>query len=162
VPASKHFDDQPDGVAGRLRIAVARIDRLLARQVLGSDLTRSQFSVLGAVVRQGQQRLADLVDREGMNPTMLSRVVGALERSGWVERLADPEDRRAVVVRATPEGTAYHQRLQRERSALLADYLRGQDDAALERIVAALPLLEELADHLQRGQVSARTDRAAG
>ena len=140
----------PAETAARLRTAVARIDRLLSRQVLGSSLTRTQFSVLGVLARTGEQRLADLLDREGLNPSMLSRVVGALERDGWVDRSPDPADRRAAVVAITPAGASLHQRLQRERSALVEDWLAGLDGAAERRLVAALPLLEGLAEELRR------------
>ena len=160
MPASKHLPSVE--LAARLRIAVGRVDRLLARQVPGADLTRSEFSILGAVVRQGEQRLGDLCDRERVNPTMLSRVVGALERGGWAERRADPADRRAVVVRPTAAGAALYHRLQRERSALIEEYLADRDDADRALIAAALPLLEELGDHLQRSQTARRAERSAG
>ena len=152
MPASKSFPLRSGDVAARLRAAVARIDRLLAREVLGGALTRTQFSVLGALARRGEQRLSDLVEREGLNPTMLSRVVGALETNGWATRSQHPDDRRAVLVAVTPAGREVYERLQRERSALIEAYLgvlSGEDSATL---VAALPLLEGLADHLVDAQ----------
>jgi DNA-binding MarR family transcriptional regulator len=136
------------GVAARLRIAVTRIDRLLAREVLGSALTRTQFSVLGALARAGELRLSDLVEREGLNPTMLSRVVGALEKNGWATRSQHPDDGRAVLVGVTPAGTELYERLQRERSALIDDYLVGLSAEQSRALLSALPLLEGLADHL--------------
>jgi DNA-binding MarR family transcriptional regulator len=150
VPASKYpAAPAPVGAAPRLRAAVARIDRLLAREVLGGALTRTQFSVLGALARQGPQRLSALADREGLNPTMLSRVVGALERSGWVERTPDPGDGRAVVAVITAAGRRRYEQLQADRSALVQEYLDGLDPADAGRLAAALPLLEGLADHLR-------------
>jgi DNA-binding MarR family transcriptional regulator len=160
VRASKYFPPpSPAGTAPRLRAAVARIDRLLAREVLGSALTRTQFSVLGALARQGQQRLSDLADREGLNPTMVSRVVAALERSGWVERTPDPGDGRAVVAGITAEGRRRYEQLQAERSALVQEYLDGLDAEDAARLAAALPVLEGLAEHLRehhRAAVAAR------
>lgn len=150
MPASKYLDPPPTAsdAAPRLRAAVARIDRLLAREVLGSVLTRTQFSVLGVLARRGQQRLSDLADREGLNPTMLSRVVGVLEKSGWVERSPDPRDGRAVLVGITAGGRQLYEQLQRERSALIQEYLDGLDREDADRLAAALPLLEGLAGHL--------------
>ena len=162
MPASKYSlaPSTTSETVPRLRAAVARIDRLLAREVLGGVLTRTQFSVLGALARQGQQRLSALVDREGLNPTMLSRVVGALEKSGWVERSPDPADGRAVVVGITPAGTQLYEQLQRDRSALIQEYLDGLDPGDADRLAAALPLLEGLAEHLwnhhRAGSVTAR------
>jgi len=146
VPASKLPASAE--TASRLRVAVARIDRLLSREVLGGDLTRTQLSVLASLVREGEKRLSALGEREGLNPTMLSRVVAALERSGWVERTPDPDDGRAALVSATAAGRALHARLRRERSALVEQWLVGLDHDAAGRLAAALPLLEGLADHL--------------
>jgi DNA-binding MarR family transcriptional regulator len=155
VPASKSTSASgtADGdVAARLRIAVTRIDRLLAREVLGSALTRTQFSVLGALARNGEMRLSDLAERDGLNPTMLSRVVGALEKSGWVTRNQHPDDGRAVLVGVSPAGRELYERLQHERSALIGDYLAGLSADQSRTLVAALPLLEGLADHLLESQ----------
>ena len=152
MPASKLPSADPSVVAGdvaaRLRAAVARIDRLSSREVLGSALTRTQFSVLGALARRGEQRLSDLVEREGLNPTMLSRVVGALERNGWAVRSQHPDDGRAVLVEVTHAGRELYQRLQRERSALIEEHLRSLTGEQARALVAALPLLEGLADHM--------------
>ena len=107
MPASKLLS--ATDTASRLRVAVARIDRLLGREVLRSDLTRTQFSVLATLAREGELRLSALGEREGLNPTMLSRVVAALERAGWVERAPDPDDAGRVAA-ALPllEGLADH------------------------------------------------------
>ena len=134
--------------ATRLRGVIARTDRLLARQVTGSGLTRTQFSVLGALVHRGQLRLGALVDLEGLNPTMLSRIVGALETAGLLRRTPDPADGRAVVLEVTGDGRELHQQLQRERTALIEDYLQALPPEQTRRLVAALPVLEGLADHL--------------
>ena len=136
-------------VATRLRGAIARADRLLARQVTGSGLTRTQFSVLGALARSGQLRLGELVEREGLNPTMLSRIVGALESADLLRRTPDPDDGRAVRLEVTPAGTELYAELQRERTALIEDYLDGLPDASVRRLVDALPVLEGLAEHLK-------------
>jgi DNA-binding MarR family transcriptional regulator len=154
VPASKL--PLPTETASRLRVAVARIDRLLSREVLGGDLTRTQLSVLATLVREGEKRPSALGEREGLNPTMLSRVVAALERSGWVERAPDPDDGRASLVSATAAGRALHARLRRERSALIEEWLGGLADDDAGRLAAALPLLEGLADHLVEHHATSR------
>lgn len=137
--------------ANRLRTAVGRADRLLARQVAGSGLTRTQFSVLGAVARAGQLRLAELVEREGLNPTMLSRIVGALESRGLLGRTPAPDDGRAVVLEVTADGRELYEQLQHDRTARVRDYLDGLPPAQRRRLVEALPVLEGLCEHLLAG-----------
>jgi DNA-binding MarR family transcriptional regulator len=144
VPISKSND-----LAGRLRAAIAQIDRLLAREGNGGDLTRTQVSILYALVRHGELRLSELADREGVNPTMLSRVVASLETAGLVRRAPDPQDRRAALVAATPAAVEVHERLLRERGRIVAEYLGTVTAAQRAQLAAALPLLEGLADHLR-------------
>jgi DNA-binding MarR family transcriptional regulator len=144
VPISK----SPD-VAGRLRATIAQIDRLLSREGTGGDLTRTQVSILFALVRHGELRLSDLAEREGINPTMLSRVVASLESAGLVRRAPDPRDRRAALVTATPAAAEIHDRLKRERGQVIAAYLAGLAPEQVAQLAAALPLLEGLADHLR-------------
>lgn len=49
-------------------------------------------------------RLTDLAARADMTHQSMSEIVAALERLGYVERRPDPADRRARLVRLTPEG----------------------------------------------------------
>src|ERR1700709_919294 len=95
----------------RLRVALARIARLVDRQVSGEGMTRTQLSVLGTAARLGDLGISELAEIEGLNPTMLSRLVGKLEVAGLVRRTPDPEDRRAVRVQVTEAGVALHEQL---------------------------------------------------
>jgi DNA-binding MarR family transcriptional regulator len=149
----------PDDVA-RLRIAVTRIARLLNRESSEDGLTRTQLSVLGTVVRDGPLGLGELAEFEGINPTMLSRIVAKLDGEGLIERIADPCDRRAARVQATSSGVRTHRRGRARRTRLLEAHLSAlrPDDGA--RLLAALPALEALAD--QVGPRSARTPTTAG
>ncbi len=95
---SSAFDDDE---AARLRVALARIARQLNRQVPNDGLNRSQLSVLGTTVRLGPLGIGRLADIEGINPTMLSRIVGKLDTAGLIRRIPDPDDGRAATVEAT-------------------------------------------------------------
>lgn len=139
------FDD--DDVA-RLRVALARIARTLDRRTRGDVLTRTQASVLATVARCGPVRLSELADVEGVNPTMLSRIVGKLEETGLLRRRPDPDDGRAARVEITGAGTALHARLRAERTALLTARLAGMPRDRAAELLAALPGLESLADQL--------------
>ncbi len=143
----------------RLRTAVARIARLVDRQVSGGGMTRTQLSVLITVARRGPLGISELADIEGLNPTMLSRVLGKLEADGLVSRTATETDRRAVRVQTTPAGRSLHQRLRRQRSQLIAERLTGLPDEQASRLLAALPALESLAEQLKRPEP--QPDKAA-
>ncbi|HEX8768406.1 MAG TPA: MarR family transcriptional regulator [Jatrophihabitans sp.] len=136
----------------RLRIALARIARLVDRQVSGDGMTRTQLSVLSTIARLGPLGISELADIEGLNPTMLSRVLSKLEASGLVVRSAAVADRRAVRVQTTPAGRSLQQRLRRQRSQLLAERLTGLPEGQAGQLLAALPALETLAEQLNRPQ----------
>jgi DNA-binding MarR family transcriptional regulator len=136
----------------RLRIALARISRLVDRQVSGDGMTRTQLSVLATVAKLGPLGISELADIEGLNPTMLSRVLGKLEADGLVSRAASEADRRAMRVQTTPAGRSLHQRLRRQRSQLFAERLTGLSAEQASRLLAALPALETLAEQLSRPQ----------
>lgn len=145
---------QADEVS-RLRIAVARIGRVLNRDSSEDGLTRTELSVLGTVVRDGPLGLGELAEFEGINPTMLSRVIAKLDGEGLIQRVADPCDRRAARVRATASGVRRHRLGRARRTRLLEAHLRAMDPDNAERLLAALPALEALAD-----QVGPRSARA--
>ena len=138
----------------RLRIALARISRQLDRQSRGQELTRTQSSVLATVARHGPLRLSELADVEGVNPTMLSRIVAKLEQAGLLNRSPDPDDGRAARVELTAEGTELNRRQRTERTQLLTQRLAALPGARADELLRALPALEALADELAAGPES--------
>jgi DNA-binding MarR family transcriptional regulator len=141
-----------DEDVARLRIAMARILRFVDRQVRGDAMTRTQMSVLGTVARLGPIGLSDLAEIEGVNPTMLSRIVGKLETAELLHRLRDPEDHRAVQVEVTETGRVLQQRLRRERTQLLVDRIAELPADRAAELTAALPALEMLASEMTRNR----------
>jgi DNA-binding MarR family transcriptional regulator len=144
----------------RLRSALAGIARSIARQVSGGGLTATQLSVLGTVARRGHIGASELADVEGLNPTMLSRMVGKLEASGLLSRASDARDGRAVVVGVTEAGVALQERLRAERTQLFTDKLAELPDDLATQLIAGLPAIEALAELMRRKPASTPTIRA--
>jgi DNA-binding MarR family transcriptional regulator len=142
----------------RLRGAVTRITRVFDRQVSAGGLTRTQLSVLASVDTRGPIGLGELADIEGVNPTMLSRIVGKLEDAGLIQRQPDPDDRRAARVDVTAAGAKVRRKLLAERSRLLAERLAALPDDQVALLLAALPALEALS--AQPAQVLSATPGA--
>jgi DNA-binding MarR family transcriptional regulator len=132
--------------AARLRAIVGKLSRRLNASARGSGLSPSQLSTLGVIARLGPIRLSEVADLESVNPTMLSRVVAALEETRLVRRRPDPDDRRAGLVEVTALGRRTHDRLRAERGRILTDGLGKLDPAAVVAVEAALPALESLID----------------
>jgi DNA-binding MarR family transcriptional regulator len=133
----------------RLRMALGRISRLVDRQVRSDGMTRTQLSVLGTMARDRELRMSELAEIEGLNPTMLSRVVGKLADMGYLNRAPGTEDKRAVVVSISATGLRLQNRLRAERSALFTAALTGLDAEESAALLAAVPALESLATALR-------------
>ena len=144
----------------RLRRAILRLARQLNAASVGEGLTPTQASVLGIVTHRGPLGLTELTEIEGLNPTMLSRVVGKLDSFGLIRRLRDPDDFRAARVEVTPEGKQTNQRIAAERAAILSERLAGLPPDQEAALVAALPALENLAEDLRAAVRRGRGERA--
>ena len=151
VTASAPHTDTP----ARLRAALGRLHRRLRPTASGTaaGLTPTRISLLNTINRLGPIRLSELAAEEGINPTMLSRIVADLAEGRLIERVGDPQDRRAALVTTTREGRRLVERMRRERTDVLSlalDGLAPSERRALER---ALPALERLAEELKGGRL---------
>jgi DNA-binding MarR family transcriptional regulator len=131
--------------AVRLRGAVMRLSRELRKTAAEEGLTATQSSVLATVVRSNEMALSELAGWEGLNPTMLSRVIGHLESLGLVLRLPNSTDRRSAKVRATAQGKKLVHRLRNRRTAELLKRAEQLNSHQVDLVLDALPALEALA-----------------
>jgi DNA-binding MarR family transcriptional regulator len=147
-PATTTLDTD---TAARLRAVIGKLSRRLrpTKSAIAAGLTPTRTAVIIAVVREGPIRLSELAAVEGINPTMLSRVIADFGQDGLVQRTCDEGDRRAAWVTATPAGKRLVERMRRERTAALNAALEELPDIDLGSIQQALPALEALADQLK-------------
>jgi DNA-binding MarR family transcriptional regulator len=140
--------------AARLRTAIGRLARRLrtTRAAREAGLTPTGISILLTVTRTGVSRMSELAESEGINPTMLSRVVSDLAGAGLVERVSDANDRRAAWVGITRTGKRLAERMRAERTEAVNSAMRGLSTAEQRRIEDALPALEALAEELKGGR----------
>lgn len=133
----------------RLRRVVLKLARQLNAASREEGLTPTQASVLGITTTRGPLSLAELTELEGINPTMLSRVIGKLDEYGLIKRLRDPDDFRAARVEVTPKGRGVYERITAQRGAVITESVAGLPDGQQAALVAALPALENLAEDLR-------------
>ncbi len=93
--------------------------------------------------------MAELAESEGINPTMLSRVVSDLTTAGLVERVSDANDRRAAWVGITRRGKRLAERMRAERTQAVNEAMSGLSSEERRAIDRALPALEALAEELK-------------
>jgi DNA-binding MarR family transcriptional regulator len=122
-------------------------DELTRRVVAAgySDIRPGHGCVFGNIEPDGS-RLTDLADRAGMTKQSVGEVTSDLEQRGYVERVPDPADGRAKIIRLTHRG--------REAQAiglgLIEDIERDwAERVGTEHVAALRAALETItADHL--------------
>jgi DNA-binding MarR family transcriptional regulator len=139
-----------DEGAIRLRRAIMMLSRQLNRSSTGAGLTPSQASVLGLVVARGPLTLAELGELEGLNPTMLSRVVSKLHSMGLIDRIPDPADLRSASVVSAPAGRRINQQIKARRAAAMSACMEQLSAGQAAALTKALPALEELAEIMRQ------------
>ncbi|HUE26942.1 MAG TPA: MarR family transcriptional regulator [Solirubrobacteraceae bacterium] len=137
--------------ATRLRAAIGRLSRQLRTTAAGraAGLAPTGISVLLNADRNSPLRLSELASSEGVNPTMLSRVVAGMVQDGLLLRSSDEGDRRAAWVSVTPKGHKLAERMRRERTDAINTALSGLTEDDCRRIERALPALEALGQELK-------------
>jgi len=119
MQVTKTLPTEPEPAADRDLAALEQEFRRFAQnhsrfkhQLGDGRLDRLALMLLGALSHHGPSRLSTLAEHCGFDPSTVSRQVADLERGGLLERSTDPDDRRAVLLTASPKGKRLLQRLQ--------------------------------------------------
>lgn len=91
------------------------------------DVSVTQCHALEVLVARGPLRSMALAEGLKLDKSTTSRVVDALVRKGYVEKLTDADDARAVSLRVTRPGRALYERIHAGLIAQQAELLRGLD-----------------------------------
>lgn len=86
-------------------------------------------------------RLTVLAEHSGLTKQAVGEVADDLERLGYVERVADPADGRAKLIRLTPQGQRSHAAALRIMAEIEAEWA---ERFGAEKMAAVRELLEEL------------------
>ena len=68
------------------------------------DVREGHGCVFGFIDLEHGSRLTDLAERAGLTKQAVGEAVAELERKGYVERVPDPEDGRAKIIKLTQRG----------------------------------------------------------
>jgi DNA-binding MarR family transcriptional regulator len=89
-----------------MEVKVAAIQKLYAR-LHGQgfdDLREGHGCVFGFIDLEHGSRLTELAEGAGLTKQAVGEAVAELERLGYVERVPDPKDGRAKIIKLTPRG----------------------------------------------------------
>ncbi|MED7954255.1 MarR family winged helix-turn-helix transcriptional regulator [Kitasatospora sp. NPDC058406] len=134
--------------ARRLTDVVTRLRRTL-RSSIRTDypwesLPMAQVELLQTLAA-APLRVGELAARQRLAPNTVSGLVGKLLEAGFVDRQADPGDRRTARIALTPAGRRQLDDWQHAHERRIATALDALTPADRDAVMHALPALENLA-----------------
>ena len=92
-------------IAEEIALIGPRIGRRILLDIFqSSDISHSQLCVIMMLVHNGPSRSSDIGKELKVAPPTATGIIGRLEKAGYVQRVSDKSDRRAVIVDLTPQG----------------------------------------------------------
>jgi DNA-binding MarR family transcriptional regulator len=131
-------------VADRLHSAAIHLLRRLRVEDEALGISAPRLSVLSVLVFAGPKRVGELARIEQVEPPTMTRLVDGLVRDGLALREADPDDARAVSVRATPIGARTLRRGRARRVEALRTSLAFLSPAELATLGEGVEVLERI------------------
>jgi DNA-binding MarR family transcriptional regulator len=136
--------DATHATANAVHSAALRLLRRARAADIGMDLDGPRASALSVLVFGGPLPIGRLAAVEQVSPPAITKTVAALEADGLAERVRSDEDRRIVLVRATPAGRALLERGRAARVRVIAGLIEGlseRDRRTLDRAAAVIATL---------------------
>jgi DNA-binding MarR family transcriptional regulator len=146
--ASVDRSSQLDEIAEALPQRTAALSRLFLTRT-SVCVSRTEVGVLRKLT-DGPRRITELAADERVTQPAITLLVNRLTERGWVERVPDPSDGRAVLVSLTPVGEGVFEQLRAEYRALLHEEMAMLDDSEVAALAAAVDILDKLIERLSR------------
>jgi DNA-binding MarR family transcriptional regulator len=131
-------------VADRLHSAAIHLLRRLRVEDEALGISAPRLSLLSVLVFAGPKRIGELARIEQVEPPTMTRLVDGLVRDGLAMREPDPDDARAVRVRATPTGARTLRRGRARRVETLRTRLSTLSPAELAALGEGVEVLEQI------------------
>ena len=124
----------------------AAIDHLVmwARRQAPAPVSTTTITTLDTLLAEGPLRVSQLAEREAISQPGMTTLIDRLEAAGQAERIPDPSDRRATLVRITDLGRKVLAARQADRTAALVAELGRLDATDKQALLAALPAVQKL------------------
>jgi DNA-binding MarR family transcriptional regulator len=127
------------------------------RRATRLELTRAQWRALKSIRRQEGLSQTELAEYLDMEPIPVGRVIDRLEKTGFIERRADPGDRRRWRLYLLPKAHAVVEEMEVIADGLWNDALAGIDRNDFETL---LRVLAQIKDNLTALDAAAIEERA--
>jgi DNA-binding MarR family transcriptional regulator len=122
--------------------ALGAVKRDMGR-ILPPECPSGSAAVLALLGRHGDMRMSRLTELLAVDMSVTSRHVAHVAERGWIERSADPADKRSRILRLTPAGHAMIRELSDRISDLLAERLSDWTDDEVGDLTRLMTRLRE-------------------
>jgi DNA-binding MarR family transcriptional regulator len=134
------------GLASQLRVSVMRLARRLRNERDPENhLGVGSISVLGVLLRHGEQTVGQLAAHERVQPPSMTRTVTCLVDEGYAVRRPSETDGRSTLVDISDKGRKILLADRRRRDAWLARQLKDLTPEERDLLRQVAPLIERLA-----------------
>lgn len=137
---------QLDEIAEALPQRAAALSRLFLTRT-SICVSRTEVGVL-RVLSAGSRRITELASHERVTQPAITLLVNRMAERGWVERVDDPSDGRAVLVSLTKEGEQALAQLRAEYRELLHAEMTQLDDRDVDALARSVEILDQLIERL--------------
>lgn len=131
-------------VADRLHSTAIHLLRRLRDVDSASGVPPGRLSALSVLVFRGAASMRELAKIEMVRPPTMTEIVKGLEADGLVSRSANPDDARAVIIRATMRGEKLLKAARDRRLDVFEGLLNRANAAELKTLDQAGAVLERL------------------
>lgn len=129
----------------QLRESIRMLERKLGileeSEMSCCGLTLAQCHALVEIGRAESVSLVDLSNTIGLDTSTLSRTVNNLVTKNMVQRELDPDDRRYVAIRLTPEGIRYYRRIESAMDAYFKQVYASIAESERKNVLDSLSVL---------------------
>ena len=135
--------DEQSLIVQNLARTMAQFRRLGGQNKSKYGIRQSEFMLLYTLVENKDSdarglKVSDLSTKLNITPAGVTHMINSLEEAGYIERLADPADRRVVLVRPTDKSLEIIEKMHAEHLDFLqglVDFLGEQDSKELIRLL---------------------------
>ncbi len=157
------LDPWPLAIIGRVSRLSSHLQRRAEAWLAPLGLTWETFSLIASLRRAGapyEQKPSDLLRLSLLTSGAMTNRIDRVEEQGLVQRLADPNDRRGVIVKLTPAGRALADkaiaRHFKAAAALLGGMTRAEREQLGALLTGLLQTIEQPEDAAQPAAVALR------
>ncbi len=147
VKTNKHKEKLINSTMALAGTAFGELFPFLPAEWLNMDLTAAQLRTLLLLYTRGASRMTDVAAALGVTMATATGVIDRMVERGIVVRESDPDDRRLVLCRMSPEGETMVNALWRSWSERAVVLLRALDRPGLLAVKGMLEALLEAGEN---------------